>query len=194
MANNVAYGRLGDARRALTLLTTSDELEAAALADELEAENTRRRDAEKRVVAECEAMMAHYSLLDHKIIVLCGGGWNSGVIGLAASRLVTEYHYPVILLAENDGVCVGSCRSIPAVDIFKTLSSCADLMTRFGGHRQAAGLAVRGESPAGIRPARHPAGRRCSSRGNARYSALVAPCPAGARPLSVPHWTSTTDC
>ena len=137
-----ASGRLGDARRAFTLLTTSDELEAAALADELEAENTRRRDEEKRVVAECEAMMAHYSLLDHKIIVLCGSGWNSGVIGLAASRLVTEYHYPVILLAENDGVCVGSCRSIPAVDMFKTLSSCADLMTRFGGHRQAAGLAM----------------------------------------------------
>ena len=137
-----ASGRLGDDRRAFTLLTTSDELEAAALADELEAENTRRRDEEKRVVAECEAMMAHYSLLDHKIIVLCGGGWNSGVIGLAASRLVTEYHYPVILLAENDGVCVGSCRSIPAVDMFKTLSSCADLMTRFGGHRQAAGLAM----------------------------------------------------
>ena len=137
-----ASGRLGDAKRAFTLLTTSDELEAAALADELEEENTRRRDEEKRVVAECEAMMAHYSLLDHKIIVLCGSGWNSGVIGLAASRLVTEYHYPVILLAENDGVCVGSCRSIPAVDMFKTLSSCADLMTRFGGHRQAAGLAM----------------------------------------------------
>ena len=137
-----ASGRLGDARRAFTLLTTTDELEAAALADELETENTRRRDEEKRVVAECEAMMAHYSLLDHKIIVLCGSGWNSGVIGLAASRLVTEYHYPVILLAESDGVCVGSCRSIPAVDMFKTLSSCADLMTRFGGHRQAAGLAM----------------------------------------------------
>ena len=137
-----ASGRLGDAKRAFTLLTTSDELEAAALADELEEENTRRRDEEKRVVAECEAMMAHYSLLDHRIIVLCGSGWNSGVIGLAASRLVTEYHYPVILLAESDGVCVGSCRSIPAVDMFKTLSSCADLMTRFGGHRQAAGLAM----------------------------------------------------
>ncbi len=137
-----ASGRLGDAKRAFTLLTTSDELEAAALADELEEENTRRREEEKRVVAECEAMMAHYSLLDHKIIVLCGSGWNSGVIGLAASRLVTEYHYPVILLAESDGVCVGSCRSIPAVDMFKTLSSCADLMTRFGGHRQAAGLAM----------------------------------------------------
>ena len=137
-----ASGRLGDAMRAFTLLTTDDELEAAALADELETENTRRRDEEKRVVTECEAMMAHYSLLDHNVIVLCGSGWNSGVIGLAASRLVTEYHYPVILLAENDGVCVGSCRSIPAVDMFKLLTSCADLMTRFGGHRQAAGLAM----------------------------------------------------
>lgn len=137
-----ASGRLGDARRAFTLLTSEDELEAAALADELEGENTRRRQEEQGVLQECLAMMKSYSLLDHKIIVLCGKGWNSGVIGLAASRLVTEYHYPVILLAESDGVCVGSCRSIPAVDIFKALTSCADLMTRFGGHRQAAGLAM----------------------------------------------------
>ncbi len=137
-----ASGRLGDARRAFTLLTTDDELEATSLADELESENTRRRQEEQAVLHECLEMMNGYSLIDHRAIVLCGSGWNSGVIGLAASRLVTEYHYPVVLLAESEGVCVGSCRSIPAVDIFKALSSCADLMTRFGGHRQAAGLAM----------------------------------------------------
>ncbi len=137
-----ASGRLGDARRALRLLTARDEGDAAPIADELERENTRRRGEEQAIVNECEKMMEGYNLLDHKIIVLCGEGWNSGVIGLAASRLVQEYHYPVVLLAEADGVCVGSCRSIPAVDIFAALTSVGDLMTRFGGHHQAAGLAM----------------------------------------------------
>ena len=137
-----ASGRLGDARRALRLLTSSDAGEAAPIADELEQENTRRRGEEQAIVNECEKMMEGYNLLEHRIIVLCGAGWNSGVIGLAASRLAQEYHYPVVLLAEAEGVCVGSCRSIPAVDIFAALSSVGDLMTRFGGHHQAAGLAM----------------------------------------------------
>ena len=137
-----ASGRLGDARRALRLLTSTDAGEAGPIADELEQENTRRRGEEQAIVNECQQMMENYDLLAHRIIVLCGAGWNSGVIGLAASRLVQTYHYPVVLLAESDGVCVGSCRSIPAVDIFAALSSVADLMTRFGGHHQAAGLAM----------------------------------------------------
>ncbi|MBR3505206.1 MAG: single-stranded-DNA-specific exonuclease RecJ [Clostridia bacterium] len=137
-----ASGRLGDARRALRLLTSSDAGEAAPIADELELENTRRRAEEQAIVNECQQMMENYDLLAHRVIVLCGAGWNSGVIGLAASRLVQEYHYPVVLLAEDKGACVGSCRSIPAVDIFAALSSVADLMTRFGGHHQAAGLAM----------------------------------------------------
>ena len=137
-----ASGRLGDARRALRLLTSTDEGEAGPIADELEQENTRRRGEEQAIVNECQQMMENYNLLDHRIIVLCDAGWNAGVIGLAASRLVQEYHYPVVLLAEEGGVCVGSCRSIPAVDIFAALTSVGDLMTRFGGHHQAAGLAM----------------------------------------------------
>ena len=137
-----ASGRLGDARRAMMLLTAQNETEAAPIAAELESENTARRACEQQIVDEALEKMKSYDLLAHRIIVLVGEGWNSGVIGLAASRLVTKYFYPVVLLAEKDGVCVGSCRSIPGVDIFAALSSCADLMTRFGGHRQAAGLTI----------------------------------------------------
>ncbi len=137
-----ASGRLGDARRAMMLLTAQSEAEAAPIAEELESENTARRSCEQQIVDEALEMMKCYDLLTHKIIVLVGEGWNSGVIGLAASRLVTRYFYPVVLLAEKDGVCTGSCRSIPGVDIFAALSSCADLMTKFGGHKQAAGLTI----------------------------------------------------
>ena len=137
-----AGGRLGDAARGLELLTTSDPARAAALADELNEENNARKSEEKEIVDQCLEMMKDYSLIDHRIIVLCGRGWNSGVIGLAASHLAQAYHYPVALFSEEDGVCVGSCRSIPAVDIYQALCSVADLLTRFGGHRQAAGLTM----------------------------------------------------
>ena len=137
-----ASGRLGDARRAMMLLKAASQAEAAPIAQELEEENTNRRAAEQKIVEEALAKMADYDLLAHRMIVIVGEGWNSGVIGLAASRLVTRYYYPVILLAEKDGICTGSCRSIPGVDIFAALSSCADLFIRFGGHRQAAGLTI----------------------------------------------------
>jgi len=137
-----ASGRLGDARRAMRLLTAESADEAAPIARELEEENAARRACEQQIVDEALRQMETYDLLTHRIIVLMGEGWNSGVIGLAASRLCTKYYYPVILLAEKDGVCTGSCRSIPGVDIFAALSSCAHLMTRFGGHKQAAGLTI----------------------------------------------------
>ncbi len=137
-----ASGRLGDARRALTLLTALSDAEAAPIAQELEQENLNRRSCEQKIVDEALEMMKNYDLLEHKIIVLMGSDWNSGVIGLAASRLVTKYFYPVILLSEKDGVCTGSCRSIPGVDIFAALTSCADLFVKYGGHKQAAGLTI----------------------------------------------------
>ncbi len=137
-----ASGRLGDAGRAMKLLISESEEEAMPIAQELEEENTNRRSCEQKIVDEAMALMESYDLLDHRIIVLCGQDWNSGVIGLAASRLVTAYHYPVILLSEKNGVCTGSCRSIPGVDIFAALTGCCDLFVKYGGHRQAAGLTI----------------------------------------------------
>ena len=137
-----ASGRLGDAQRALALLSGKDVASVRPIAAELEQENQNRRQVETGILSQALEQMAGYDLLAHRAIVLVGQGWNSGVIGLAASRLVTRYHYPVILLAAAEGVCTGSCRSIPGVDIFAALSSCADLMIRFGGHRQAAGLTI----------------------------------------------------
>lgn len=137
-----ASGRLGDARRALNLLCGTDAAELDRIAQELEEENAERKRVEAQILEEAHRQMEGYDLLAHRILVLTGEGWNSGVIGLAASRLVGEYHYPTILLSASDGVCTGSCRSIPAVDIYMALCSCADLMIRFGGHRQAAGLTI----------------------------------------------------
>ena len=89
-----AGGRLGSARRGLELLLTNDEARAEALANELEAENSERRNVERAILAEAEAMLEDFDFPAHRAIVLAREGWNTGVLGLAAARLVEVYHYP----------------------------------------------------------------------------------------------------
>lgn len=141
-----AGGRLGSARRSFELLTQDEPFLAIAQADELEQENARRQSIEREIRAQAETQLEGIDFSAHRILLVRGEGWNSGVIGLTASHLKEKYHYPVIALAEEDGMLVGSCRSIEGVDIFKTLSSAAELMEKFGGHSQAAGLTVKAEN------------------------------------------------
>ena len=137
-----AGGRLGSAMRALELLTAKDPARAEALAAELNGENETRRNVERRILFEAEEQLAGFDFPAHRAIILAGKDWNPGVIGLAASRLVEKYHYPTILLADQGDKLTGSCRSIEGVDIHAALTGCAQYMTRFGGHRQAAGLTM----------------------------------------------------
>ena len=141
-----AGGRLGSARRALELLVCENEARADALAAELEAENTERRRVEAEMLAQAEDMLHGFDFPAHRAIVLARAGWNTGVVGLAASRLVEKYRYPTILLSEEEGVLKGSCRSIPGVDIFAALTATGEHLLRFGGHRQAAGLTLSREN------------------------------------------------
>jgi len=138
-----AGGRLADAARGVELLITRDFDNAARIARELDAENKERQLVEQHILEEAEALLPQeIDFLRDRVIVLCQEGWNPGVIGLAASRLVERYHWPVILLAREGDLCVGSCRSIPGINIHAALWGCRDLFLRFGGHAQAAGLTM----------------------------------------------------
>ena len=137
-----AGGRLDTAMRPLKLITTRDPEEARALAEELDAENARRRQIELQILNEAEAQLRDFDFIRHRVLILAGKDWNPGVIGLAASRLVEKYHYPVVMLADQGDKLTGSCRSIEGVDIHAALTGCADTLIRFGGHKQAAGLTL----------------------------------------------------
>ena len=140
-----AAGRLGSAERALRLLRARDMAEAVPLASELNLENASRRAMERNVAAQAHEILRKWDFTARRAIVLRGRGWNAGVIGIAASRLVEEYHFPVLLFAEQDGELKGSCRSIPGVDIFLALRSCERFFVRWGGHAAAAGITMRSE-------------------------------------------------
>ena len=147
-----AGGRLALASRGVELLTTRRLDAAREIAAELDQDNTKRREIEMDIFQQADdKARGEIDFLTERAIVVCGEGWNPGVIGLAASRLVEKYKWPAILLAQDGDVCVGSARSIPGVDIHQAMSSCRDLFVRFGGHAQAAGLTIEKKNVAEFR-------------------------------------------
>jgi len=140
-----ASGRIGDARRAYDLLTSTDIDRCEALAQELDEENTNRKNFENDAIAQAEKQLEGFDFASKSLITVRGEDWNAGVIGLAASRLTEKYQYPTIALTRDGDSYVGSCRSIEGVDIHEALTHVSHLLERFGGHKMAAGLKVSSE-------------------------------------------------
>ncbi len=136
-----AVGRLEHAQSAVELLVTDDVRKAEAIAVELNRENALRQDISRKIMDEAEAMLAQEEHID-TAIVLASEGWHQGVVGIVASRLVDKYHLPTILISISDGMAKGSCRSIPALNLYEAIAAESDILTQFGGHHQAAGLTL----------------------------------------------------
>lgn len=141
-----AAGRMSTPDLAARLLLASDEAmadEARALAEQLDAENVRRQKEEAGILAAArKAVDTDLDIGSRTVIVVAGEGWHRGVIGIVASKLAEAFYRPAIVLSVDGEVAHGSCRSIPCFDMLAALESCAAVLTRFGGHRQAAGLTI----------------------------------------------------
>lgn len=138
-----AVGRLGDAKRAVELLTSEDPRELGELALTLDLENTNRRELDKtitddafKIFEEINKNGKYYS------IVLYNKEWHPGVIGIVAARLVEKYNVPSIVLTYVSGVAKGSARSINGFNLYEALKKCEDKLIQFGGHCHAAGLEI----------------------------------------------------
>jgi single-stranded-DNA-specific exonuclease len=143
-----AAGRMASANLAIDLLLMRGRDEpirarARELARQLEAENARRQEQEAAIVAEARrAIDRDPDVGAHNLLIVAGEGWHRGVIGIVASKLVEAYGKPAIVISVEDGIGHGSGRSIPRFDLLEALESQRDLLVKFGGHRQAAGLTV----------------------------------------------------
>lgn len=136
-----AAGRMADPAISLDLLLTDDPVEAERLAGTLD-ELNRLRQATENDLAGAATALAERTYHGERALLLAGEGWHDGVKGIVASRMSQAYGVPTILFAIDNGVAVGSGRSIGQVDLFEALQSCAHLLTRFGGHSAAVGLAL----------------------------------------------------
>ena len=137
-----AAGRLGHAMRGVELLLAETEHEANAIARELEELNRRRQDIDRATLDEARRKVSTLDLDATYGLVIAGEGWHPGVIGIVASRLVEEFGRPTIMIAMEGDEGKGSGRSIGAFDLHAGIGACRDLLTRFGGHRAAAGLTI----------------------------------------------------
>ena len=139
-----AIGRLGNAEKAIKLLTTRDEAAASTIAKFLEEENRRRKSIDEKTLTEALKMIETEVDLDNdKAIILSSRGWHQGVIGIVASRLVEKFYLPTILIAIDGDEGKGSARSIPSFHIYNALNECSGDLLRFGGHKYAAGLTIK---------------------------------------------------
>ncbi len=138
-----AVGRMGDAERAVKLLSTSDPAEALEIANVLEQENRHRKNVDEETFRQA-LVLAEQKFQDERTraLILYQRGWHSGVIGIVASRVVERFYRPTVLISIENGVGKGSARSIEGFDLHDALKSCEDLLIGFGGHKYAAGLSI----------------------------------------------------
>ncbi len=142
-----AAGRLGDAQKALRLLTVEDADEVERMTQFLEEANDQRRKIEEETLGQARDLIKkEYDLSQVKGLVLASEGWHPGVLGIVASKLVEEFGRPTVLLAWDGDQWKGSARSILGFHLFQALSRCGDLLLSFGGHRYAGGLSLRREN------------------------------------------------
>ncbi len=137
-----AAGRLDDAGRGVRLLATGDAEEARRLAEELDGENRSRQEIERRILDEALEAAAARVRAGARGLVLWREGWHPGVVGIVASRVVERFHRPAVLVGLDGAAGKGSGRSVEGFHLYDALAACAPHLTRFGGHRHAAGVTV----------------------------------------------------
>ena len=153
-----APGRLGDARPALELILAKTQERAAECADQLEEANMARREAQD--VAYAEALTMLDANPPGACVVVAGRGWEPGVVGIVAARLVDLFERPAFVIAIEDGNrdgeendnddnhkdtkpdARGSARTDGQINVYQALATASPLLKRFGGHAAAAGLSL----------------------------------------------------
>jgi single-stranded-DNA-specific exonuclease len=134
-----AAGRMASASDVIELFCTNDVERARTIAAQLHDFNKDRRQTEAEITKLCLDQLVTD---DDAALVFSGEGWHRGVVGIVASRVVERYHRPVFVLGIENGVAQGSGRSIPAFHLLDALEQMPELFSKFGGHRQAAGLTI----------------------------------------------------
>ncbi|MBI1899142.1 MAG: single-stranded-DNA-specific exonuclease RecJ [Acidobacteria bacterium] len=140
-----AAGRMASAEDVIGLFLTEDDARAAQIASQLHDLNKDRQDTEaeilRLILEECERRPVSP---DQFALVFSGQSWHRGVVGIVASRIVERFHRPTFVLSEDEesGEAHGSGRSIAAFHLLEALESMPGLFTKFGGHRQAAGVTL----------------------------------------------------
>ena len=139
-----AAGRVGIPSRAVDLLMCSDDESAAKeLARIIDGYNTKRKTIENEIYKQVlEKINSNKEILNERVLIVEGENWDLGVIGIVCAKLVSKYRKPCILIGYDETEARGSARSVYGYDIIGAISSCCDYLTKYGGHKMAAGFSL----------------------------------------------------
>jgi single-stranded-DNA-specific exonuclease len=137
-----APGRLGSPDASLQLLLATDREEARALAGKLEQDTRARREVEKKIMVSALEQIAETGQIERPAIVVAGEGWNHGVVGIVAARLVDKFAVPVIAIGLDGAEGRGSVRGPAGSRLYDALARCREGLLGFGGHQAAAGVHI----------------------------------------------------
>lgn len=136
-----AAGRMGNAMKALDLLLTDEDASATAMAHELDRANKERQRLEERALRDAIRAVERMDPLPAGLVVH-SKGWHVGVIGIVAAKLAERFSRPAVVISRDLEPARGSARSPESIDLMEALAASSDLLVQYGGHAQAAGLAV----------------------------------------------------
>ena len=141
-----AIGRLGNAQPGVEFLMSEEFEDAAIFAKQLNEKNQERKGLVDEITKQAIAQIESFPEMQQNLVhVITGEGWNAGVVGIVASRLVEKYYRPTIILATDaeKGIAKGSARSIEGFHLFDELAKNREILPHFGGHPMAAGMTLK---------------------------------------------------
>lgn len=159
-----AIGRLGDADPGVAFLMSESEREAQQGAALLNQKNIERKEIVQSITAEAiEMIESDPAISNSLVLVIAKEGWNPGVIGIVASRLVEKYYKPAIVLSIDPvkGTAKGSGRSIEGFHLYQELAKNKEILPHFGGHPMAAGMTFSMEHVEELRKRLHEQATEC---------------------------------
>lgn len=140
-----AAGRIKHASLAFDLIFEKSIVKARELALEIEGQNIQRQKMTDELTGEIR-ILAQNLYKDKKFIFAIGEHFPVGILGLVAGKIAQKFNKPAAVFQENKEICMGSFRSIPQLNIIETIEECKDLLVKFGGHSQAAGVSIKKEN------------------------------------------------
>lgn len=139
-----AAGRISHAHSAVEMLLVDSDEKAMEWYEKINAFNSERKDLDQSITFEALEKLKTDAFYSNSVsTVVWDNSWHKGVVGIVASRLIENSYKPTIVLAVGDVEATGSARSVDGFDVLEAIQNCSDLLTRFGGHKYAAGLSLK---------------------------------------------------
>lgn len=141
-----AAGRIGHASQAVRLLLSDNETSARVLVSSISELNNQRKELDSSITETAIRQIKESGQENNFTTIVYDDSWHKGVLGIVASRLTEHYYKPTLVFTKVNGEWCASARSVKDFDIYQAIDDCSDLLTKFGGHKFAAGLSLKEEN------------------------------------------------